>query len=266
MHCWWRCAMAEPGTPRDAGEDFDARAAARALWRGCERYWRAEEEAVRRYLREHRSPAGDVAWLRLAAYKETRLYRELPGAARAAFDGGQPVPGLDEAQRRVLAEEMRHYRAIAGLVEALGGVAPAPGEVLHFPADRALQAARARMRASGDPIEHCASALVEGGGGAIYRVLAGLGGRPAAGRECGGPEAAPFDRRLGAVFAAILDDEMDHGPAQLSRLEAVLAAPADAARAARCLHALGALRVEMRIEMFSLPAPAASAVRARAAC
>jgi hypothetical protein len=235
---------------RPAGRGFDARAAAAALWRDCAPFWQAEADAVRGYLRDLRSPAGDVAWLRLAAYKETRLYRELSAAGRAALDAGRPVPGLDRGQQQVLEEEMRHYAAIAELVRALGGTPPARAEVIDFPADRALQAERRRMRESTDPVARCASRLVEGGGGALYRIVAAL-------------DATPFDRRLATVFSDILADELDHGPAQLPRLADALTGPADVERAAQLLHRLGRLRVEMRIGMFGLPEEAATRIRAR---
>lgn len=207
----------------------------------CETFWQAEAAVVTRYLRDARSHAADVAWLRLAAYKETRLYRELTPGERARY----AARGAGDERWRVLDEEMCHYRLIAELVTELGGTPPAPDEVLDFPADRALQRKRATLRASADPLERCLSALVEGGGGAIYRVLAAL-------------DATPFDRRVARVFARILDDEIDHGPAHWPQLLPLLRGPADSERARDHLTALGRLRVAMREAMFFPTRPRAA--------
>jgi hypothetical protein len=223
-----------PARHAEIGGAFDAAAAVQRLWAGCERYWRQEEDAVRRYLRERRSKQGDVAWLRLAAYKETRLYRDLPPAQRAAYDRGDAAPGAD---RSVLDDEMRHYRMICGLIEELGATPPGPAQVLDFPADAELQRLRARLRADPDPVARCVSDLVEGGGGAIYRVLGAVRG-------------SAFDARLAATFSRILDDEMGHGPGQLERLQRLLQGPQDVDRARERLDELGRLRVAMRRQMF----------------
>jgi len=213
---------------------FDPTPHVRKLWDGCENYWRREAGVVSRYLREGRSRQADVAWLRLAAYKETRLYRELSSSARADYEAGR----LRGEGWRILAEEMRHYRLICELIVELDGTPPAPDEVIEFRADRILQQARGSLRSSREPLDRCLSALVEGGGGAMYEVLSRL-------------DVTPFDRRLAAVFASILDDEMDHGPGHLRYLAPLLHGQADVDRARGVLDKLGRLRVAMREEMFA---------------
>jgi hypothetical protein len=207
------------------------------LWALACHYWRAESELVRRYLRDRRTPAGDLRWLRLQAYKETRLYRELTPVARQTFDRTGELPGQSPAAALRLTEEMRHFELICGLIHELDGAPPTALEVLPFPADVALQAARAALRAGGDPLERAISELVEGGGGAMYEVLRELDG-------------SAFDRRLAQVFAAIHQDELRHGPAERVVLPTLLQTPAALARATTLLHHLCRLRLAMRAEMF----------------
>jgi hypothetical protein len=202
--------------------------------------WAGEAEIVRSYLAHHRSVAGDVRFLAAQACKETRLLRALPLERRAESLAGASVEDHPEGAPPVkFAEEIKHYRLLAGLVEELTDEPVTLQGLRELPAETRLQALRAPYRA-GTPLERAVVNFTEGGGGAIYAVLAEL-------------DATPFDRRMAAVFREILDDEVFHGPAEIHNVARYARGDDDWRHAADLVRQICRHRLDMRNEMFGFP-------------
>ena len=101
------------------------RARMRALVDVAAPSWAGEAEIVRTYFAAHRTRERDLAFLRAQAWKETRLVRVLPAAQHAAaFASGLASDHPEGAPREKFAEEITHFRLLAGLIEELCGDAP----------------------------------------------------------------------------------------------------------------------------------------------
>lgn len=223
--------------------DVDARRAAIvAVAAPC---WAGEAEIVRTYLREKRTPARDVTWLAAQAWKETRLLRALPPDDRRAFLATGTLASHPEGPEAIakLADEMRHYHAIVDCIADLRGARLALDDLAELPEETALQAMRAPYR-RGTPLERAAVNFTEGGGGAMYWVLARL-------------EGGPHERRLAEVFAGIYADEVAHGPGELPAIARHATSAADWAHATAIVRIVSRQRLRMRNEMFSEPLAAA---------
>ena len=220
-----------------------SRARMRALIDVAAPGWAGEAEIVRAYFSSHRTRERDLRFLRAQAWKETRLLRVLPAARRdAAWETGLAPDHPEGAPAGKFAEEIRHFRLLAGLIEELTGAAPTPkrlGDLGELPEETRLQELRAPWRA-GSPLERAVVDFTEGGGGAIYREIGRLDG-------------TPFDRRMAAAFRAILADEVLHGPAEIRTIAARAAGAADWDHAADLVRRIGRQRLRMRNEMFSFP-------------
>ena len=204
-------------------------------------YWAGEAEIAREYLATRRTPARDLVWLKAQAWKETRLLRGLaPEAQRQYFATGRVAdhPEGVEAVRK-FAEEMKHFRLIAGLVTELTGTPVTLDDLTELPEETKLQAMRAPYR-FGTPFERAVVNFTEGGGGGIYWVLARLQG-------------GATERRIADVFREIHDEEVWHGPAEVRSIARQVTDAADWERAARIVRDLCRQRLAMRNEMFSLP-------------
>ncbi len=207
-------------------------------------YWAGEAEVVRTYLATHRTPARDRTWLEAQAWKETRLLRALAPDERRVFLATGALAAHPEGPeaRAKLVEEMRHYHALVDLIAALTGTRITLDDLAELPEETALQAMRAPYR-RGTPLERAAVNFTEGGGGAMYWVLARL-------------EGGPPERRIAAVFAAIHADEVAHGPGELPVLARHAVSVADWAHATAIVRDVSRQRLRMRNEMFGLPLPA----------
>ncbi|MEW6269238.1 MAG: hypothetical protein AB1689_08080 [Thermodesulfobacteriota bacterium] len=202
--------------------------------------WAGEAEIARTYLAHHRSVAGDARFLAAQAWKETRLVRALPPERRAECFATAVVDDHPEGAPPIkFAEEVKHYRLLAGLLEELTGEPVTLDRLRELPAETRLQELRAPYRA-GTPLERAVVNFTEGGGGAIYAVLAELG-------------ETPFDRRMAAAFREILDDEVFHGPAEIQNVARHASRPDDWRHAADLVRRICRARLDMRNEMFGFP-------------
>ena len=202
--------------------------------------WAGEAEIVTTYLAAHRSPARDLVWLKAQAWKETRLLRVLSPAARATFAAnGTVVAHPEGAPAEKFVEEMKHFRLIAEIIEALTGTRVALEDLDELAEETRLQALRAPFR-SGTAFERALVDFTEGGGGAIYAVLGRL-------------DRDALDRRIAAAFREIHDDEIFHGPAEIHTIARLARDDHDWRRAAVIVAAICRQRLRMRNEMFGAP-------------
>jgi hypothetical protein len=224
----------------EGGPAARGRARADALVATAAPSWAGEAEIARTYLAAHRTPARDVFFLRAQAWKETRLVRVLPASERATALRGERVADHPEgASAEKLAQELVHFRLLAGLIAELTGSHPTLDDLEELPEETRLQALRAPWRA-GSPLERAVVNFTEGGGGAIFRTIAALDG-------------GPFERRMAAAFRAIHDDELDHGPAEIRTVAGLARSASDWRHAADMVRRIGRQRLRMRNEMFSRP-------------
>ena len=204
-------------------------------------YWAGEAEIVREYLAAHRTPERDLVWLKAQAWKETRLLRELSPDAQRDYFATNTIAEHPEGSEAVhkFAEEIKHFRLIAGLVTEITGKPVTIAELAELPEETKLQAMRAPYR-HGTPFERAIVNFTEGGGGAIYWVLSRL-------------EGGTLERHMADVFREIHDEEVWHGPAEVRTIAKRITDEADWERAARAVRAICRQRLAMRNEMFSRP-------------
>ena len=208
----------------------------RAVVAAAAHWWAGEAEVVRTFCAAPRPPVEHAGWLRAQTYKEWFPLLTLSPATRTALlrDGRDPNVG------GVLADEFRHFRLLAELLADVTGRSVDPATLAPLPEDDRLQRLRATLRDRYGALGAACAAFTEGGGGAMYAVLAAL-------------DRDPFERRLAAIFRVIHDDELAHGPAQLGAIAAALAAPDDVAVACEIVSAISRQRLHMRNEMFGHP-------------
>jgi hypothetical protein len=190
-------------------------------------FWAGEAEIVRAYLVRPRTVETDLRWLKAQAFKE--YWKS--GTVHEHPDG--PEAG------EKLAEEMKHFRLIAGLIEHLTGAPVGTTDLLELPEETRLQDLRQPYRAGSD-FERCVVDFTEGGGGAMYWVLAQLNG-------------GHFQRRIAEAFRLIYEDEVLHGPGQIHTLGRLAASAADWEHARGIVARVCQQRLHMRNEMFSWP-------------
>lgn len=229
-----------------AAGDATARAQMQAVFAAATPWWAGEAEVVRTYLARGRTRAGDLAWLRAQTAKESQDLRDLPAPLRAAAarEGRLDAHPDGAAGLARFAVELAHARLLAALVTELSG---APVDLLALaplPEDQRLYDLRRALRVPGDALAAAAVDFTEGGGGAMYTVLAGLDGDA-------------LDRRIAAAFATIARDELAHGPLQIHAIARAARTPADWARAVAIVRDIGRQRLRMRNEMFGHPLAAA---------
>lgn len=206
-------------------------------------FWAGEAEIVRMYLAGPRTMERGLRWLKAQAFKETRHLRILPQPVQDAYwrtGSVQHHPHGAEAGAK-LAEEMKHFRLIADLIEDLAGGPPGIADLLELPEETTLQNLRQPYR-EGTALERCIVDFTEGGGGAMYWVLARVEGRD-------------FERRTASAFRLIYDDEVLHGPGQIHTIGRLAKRAADWDHATDIVGRVCAQRLHMRNEMFSWPVP-----------
>src|SRR5262245_44008350 len=112
-------------------------------------FWAGEAEIVRTYLDRPRAIDLDLRWLKAQAFKETRHLRMLPQSVQDEYWESGTVrhhPHGPEAAAK-LAEEMKHFRLIAGLIEHLTGARVEMTDLLELPEETKLQDLRQPYRA-----------------------------------------------------------------------------------------------------------------------
>lgn len=226
----------------DQGVDSPALTApARELLHTAARAWGREEELIRAYFAHHRTGTRDLFWLEAQAYKETWDVRRLPEPLRAeAWETGTVADHPDGPEERAkLGVEMRHFRLIAELIEALRGRPPRLEELPRLAEEAALQALRDPHR-RGSALERAVVNFTEGGGAVMYGVLSELQG-------------SDFDARIARNFRVIHADELLHGPAQITAIDALAHSARDWKLAMDIVRKVGRQRLRMRNEMFSFP-------------
>ncbi len=203
-------------------------------------YWAGEAEIVRAYLDGLRTIASDLRWLHAQAFKEAYVFLTLPSDVRRRFEttGELVHPGGPAAAARV-ATELAHYRLIADVIAALWAPIRVP-ELVQLPEDRKLQRLRIDLARDGGDLAKAAAAFTEGGGGAMYAVLAGLDG-------------GPIDRKIADAFAVIHRDELLHGPAEVHAIGRAASTADDWDAAVEMVRAISRQRLLMRNEMFGNP-------------
>jgi hypothetical protein len=145
-----------------------------------------------------------------------------------------------ERAAEILAEEMKHFGLLAGLIQGLTGKEVVPDELHGLEEDRTLQALRADLRKRGGELERAAVTFTEGGGGSMYAVLEGLDG-------------SDFDRDVAAAFREIHTDEVIHGPMQIHRIAEHARKAEDWERCTQIAVSICRQRLQMRNEMFGRP-------------
>ncbi|HXQ20060.1 MAG TPA: hypothetical protein VN812_00195 [Candidatus Acidoferrales bacterium] len=204
-------------------------------------FWAGEAEIVRSYLTRPRTSDTDLRWLKAQAFKETRHLRILPRRVQDEYWRTGTVrnhPQGSEAGAK-LAEEMKHFRLIAELIEFLTVTPVGMTDLLELPEETALQDLRQPYR-GGTNFERCIVDFTEGGGGAMYWVLARV-------------EGGDFERRTASAFRLIYDDEVLHGPGQIHTIGRLANSAADWEHAEDIVARVCAQRLRMRNEMFSWP-------------
>jgi len=204
-------------------------------------FWAGEAEIVRTYLAGPRTVDKDLRWLKAQAFKETRHLRILPQDVQDEYwrtGSLQNHPnGAEEGAK--LAEEMKHFRLIAELIEYLAGAPVGIADLLELPEETTLQDLRQPYR-DGTDFERCIVDFTEGGGGAMYWVLARV-------------EGGDYEHRTAVAFRLIYNDEVLHGPGQIHTIGRLAKSVADWEHAKDIVGRVCAQRLHMRNEMFSWP-------------
>lgn len=203
--------------------------------------WAGEAEIVRAYFVRPRTTEMDLRWLRAQAFKEAIDMRALPAYLHEECWQTGTVRNHPQgsAAAAKLAEEMKHFRLVASLIEWLTGKPVAIADLLELPEDTKLQDLREPYR-HGDELERAVVDFTEGGGGAMYSALVRL-------------DHGEFERRTAHAFKIILDDEIQHGPAQIRVIARLARSDADWEHVIDIVQRVGQQRLHMRNEMFSFP-------------
>ena len=204
-------------------------------------YWAGEAEIVRSYFSRPRTLERDLLWLKAQAFKETRHLRILPADKREEFWRTGTVadhPEGPEAGRK-FAEEMKHFRLLSDLIAELIGAPVTMADLVELPQETELQAMRAPYRAGGE-LDQAIVNFTEGGGGAIYWVLARI-------------EGGELERRIAHAFRVIYEDEVIHGPGEIHTIARHATSAQDWRRAERIVEMICRQRLHMRNEMFGFP-------------
>ncbi|MBI3767584.1 MAG: ferritin-like domain-containing protein [Deltaproteobacteria bacterium] len=202
-------------------------------------YWAGEAEIVRTFLAKPHTLEEHLVWLRAQAYKESAPLLALtpPARERLLATGSFEQAGVSPSETDRLADEWKHFRLIAELVEELTGTPLDPTALAPLPEDQKLQEIRAVGRARHGLLGTACAAFTEGGGGAMYAVLAELDG-------------SRFETRVATIFRVICADEVRHGPMQIHAIAAAARDPSDWETAHTLVSAISRQRLRMRNEMF----------------
>jgi hypothetical protein len=204
-------------------------------------YWAGEAEIVETYLDGPRTVESDLYFLKAQAWKETRHLRVLPSEKQREFWETGTVaehPGGPDSARK-LSEEMQHFDLLCEIIRDLLGRPVTLDDLTELPEETRLQALREPYRRRSD-LDRAIVDFTEGGGGAIYAVLARLDG-------------SSFNRKIATAFAKILSDELIHGPGQIHTIAHLADSSADWEHAKAVVPRINLQRLYMRNEMFGFP-------------
>lgn len=208
-------------------------------------YWEAEAEIARRFFAA--ATADDhIFYLRAQLWKELNpvdgyfngLHRELVKAAEMF-----PRVGIDIDRHdyhfllEQLVAEFNHYVLLADILEHLLGRAITADDTIQLPEEKKLGDLRRAYVEGGAALDKAAVGLTEGGGAALFRVGAGIGGNQ-------------LNDMTAAAMQVIYDDENDHYMVQADAAAKLIGGPDDLARMTEAVVAVSLQRVHMRNEMF----------------
>ena len=129
---------------------------------------------------------------------------------------------------------------LADILEHLLGRKLEPEDTIQLPEEKKLGDVRRSYVAGGNPIDRAAVAFTEGGGAALFRVGAALGG-------------SEINQMTATAMQVIFDDEKDHYMVQAEAAGGLIADAAGLLRMQEALHEISIQRVRMRNEMFRTP-------------
>ncbi len=225
-------------------------------------YAAGEAEVVRAYFAQPHTPAEHVELVRRQMGREVFCIDWLDRAARLG-------PGLERTTERhafvalleQIADETRHYAALADVAESLLGRKLTPEEALEYKVHAVYDPERPLeehynprlpeanamidlMRRHYDEHGEFAEAvrqLTEGGAGGSFQEASRLSGDP-------------FRERFAAAMGRIASDELGHGVLKVRAFaESRVQSDADLARATRILREFMAQHLRVRNEIYGYP-------------
>ncbi len=211
-------------------------------------YWEAEAEIAKRFYATA-APEDHVFYLRAQLWKELNpvdgyfngLHREL-----AALVEKFPRVDIDIDRHDYhfslvqLTQEFNHYVVLADIFEHLVGRRITPGDTVQLPEEKKLGDLRRAYVEGGAALDKAAVGFTEGGGAALFRVGAGIGGNE-------------LNDMTAAAMHVIYDDEKDHYTVQADEAAKLIGGPDDLAHMTEAVVAVSLQRVHMRNEMFGQP-------------
>ena len=211
-------------------------------------YWEAEAEIARRFFATTDAD-GHIFYLRAQLWKELNpvdgyfngLHRELVNAADMFPRVGIDIDRHDyHTLLEQLVSEFNHYVLLADILEHLLGRPITSDDTIQLPEEKKLGDLRRDYVENGDALDRAAVGFTEGGGAALFRVGAGIGGN----------EVNDMTAR---AMQVIYDDEKDHYMMQAREAAKQIKRPDDLARMKKAVIAVSLQRVHMRNEMFGAP-------------
>ena len=208
-------------------------------------YWEAEAEIARRFFATA-DRDGHIFYLRAQLWKELNpvdgyfngLHRELVKAAEMFPRVGTDIDRHDyHFLLKQLVDEFNHYVVLADILEHLLGRAITAEDTVQLPQEKKLGDIRRSYVEGGDALERAAVGFTEGGGAALFRIGADLGG-------------SELNHMTAKAMQVIYDDEKDHYTVQAGEAERLIGNDDDLGRMCDAIRAVSLQRVHMRNEMF----------------
>ena len=211
-------------------------------------YWEAEAEIARRFFATA-DRDGHIFYLRAQLWKELNpvdgyfngLHRELVKAAEMFPRVGTEIDRHDyHFLLQQLTDEFNHYVVLADILEFLLGRAITAEDTVQLPQEKRLGDIRRSYVEGGDALERAAVGFTEGGGAALFRIGADLGG-------------SELNHMTAKAMQVIYDDEKDHYMVQAGEATSLIGNDDDLGRMCDAIRAVSLQRVHMRNEMFGEP-------------
>lgn len=211
-------------------------------------YWEAEAEIARRFFAD----AGEddhIFYLRAQLWKELNpvdgyfngLHRELVRAAEMFPRVGTEIDRHDyHFLLQQLTDEFNHYVVLADILEKLLGRKLSADDTVQLAEEKKLGDLRRDYVENGNPLDRVAVGFTEGGGAALFRVGAGIGGNE-------------LNDMTARAMQVIFEDEGDHFMVQAEEAVKLIGSEADLAHIRETVRAVSMQRVRMRNEMFCEP-------------
>jgi len=213
-----------------------------------EPYWDTEAEIARRFF-AHATADDHIFYLRAQLWKELNpvdgyfngLHRELVKAAEMYPRVGTEIDRHDfHFLLLQITEEFNHFVVLADILEHLLGRKLAADDTIQLAEEKKLGDVRRAYADGGNDIDRAAVAFTEGGGAALFRVGAELGG-------------SEINDMTAVAMQVILDDEEDHYLVQAEAAASLIEDEAGLAQMQNALSKISLQRVRMRNEMFRHP-------------